>query len=233
MVSPPQVKEAPPTELEIQPDVQAAPYADLDRTPAERLSVVQPQDIPTEPIYRLSVAQYHAMLEAGILLSGDPIELLEGWLVLKMGKKPPHSVATTLIRDILLKLLPEGWFLILQEPITIAPRNEPEPDIAIVRGNVRDFLKHHPYTADTGLVMEISDTTLKRDQGLKKRIYAQAGIPFYWLLNLVDGQLEVYSEPKDGTYQHTDIYKPGESVALILDNQEIARINVSDLLPTD
>jgi len=231
MVSPPQVKEAPLTEREIQPDVQAAPYADLDRTPAERLSVVQPEDIPTEPIYRLSVAQYHAMLEAGILLSGDPIELLEGWLVLKMGKKPPHSVATTLIRDILLKLLPEGWFLILQEPITIAPRHEPEPDMTIVRGSVRTYTNHHPFPKDIGLVLEVSDSTLKRDRGVKQRIYARADIPFYWLLNLVDGQLEVYSEPKDEAYQQTTIYKPNESVALNLDGQEITRINVSDLLP--
>jgi Uma2 family endonuclease len=227
------VKEAPLTELEIQPDVQAAPYADLDRTPAERLSVVQPEDIPTLPMYRLSVAQYHAMLEAGILLSGDPIELLEGWLVLKMTKNPPHTATNRRTQRVLESILPTGWFITAQDPLTISPRNEPEPDILIVRGDSEEFAKRHPVPADVAVAMEISDSTLRTDRGVKLRIYARAGIPFYWLLNLVDGQLEVSSEPKDSTYQQTAIYTRDEMVALNLDGQEIARINVSELLPVD
>jgi Uma2 family endonuclease len=228
MVSPPQMIESVEQNAEIQ--TESALLPEMDRTPAERLSVVQPEDIPTLPIYRLSVGQYHAMLEAGILLSGDPIELLEGWLVLKMGKNSPHTIATQDNYDLLTRLLPDGWFVNSQEPVTTI-NSEPEPDLLVIRGKRHDYRENQPRAKDVGLVIEVSDSTLRTDRGIKQRIYARAGIPFYWLLNLVDGQLEVYSEPKDGTYQQTMIYTRDETVALNLDGQEIARINVGDLLP--
>lgn len=87
-------------------------------------------EVPTEPIHRLSVAQYRGMLEAGILKSGDPVELLEGWLVQKMTKNPPHRIATRRVRVALEALAPHGWYVDAQEPIVTAD-SEPEPDVAI------------------------------------------------------------------------------------------------------
>src|ERR1051326_582564 len=97
------------------------------------LSASDPQDeiphdkIPDVPIYRLTVAQYHAMARAGILDEDAPVELLEGWLVQKMTKHRPHTLATLLIRRCLERLLPAGWYLDSQEPIA-CPESEPEPD---------------------------------------------------------------------------------------------------------
>src|SRR5713101_2463260 len=84
-------------------------------------------DIPDVPIYRLTVAQYHAMARAGILDEDAPVELLEGWLVQKMTKYRPHTLATLLVRRNLERLLPRGWYLDSQEPIAM-PDSEPEPD---------------------------------------------------------------------------------------------------------
>src|SRR4051794_9081741 len=85
-------------------------------------------NVPTVPIYRLSVEQYHAMIEAGILHSGEPVELLEGWLVPKMTKHPPHIFATQTLRDLLPPLVAPGWFVNDQEPVT-TEESEPEPDL--------------------------------------------------------------------------------------------------------
>ena len=93
--------------------------------------------IPDVPIYRLSVPQYRAMAEAGILGEDDPVELLEGWLVPKMTKFPPHTLASGLLQDALTLVLPRGWYLKVQDPID-TPDSAPEPDLCVVRGTRRD-----------------------------------------------------------------------------------------------
>src|SRR5438105_8922236 len=95
--------------------------------------------VPTEPIFRLSVDQYHEMIQAGILTEDDPVELLEGWLVEKMPKNPPHTLATRLVRTALERLAPKGWFINTQEPITTT-ESEPEPDASVARGDPRQYV---------------------------------------------------------------------------------------------
>src|SRR5438445_4118523 len=100
-----------------------APVTGLTEVPA----------IPKDFIWPLSVEQYHEMIRAGILTEDDPVELLEGILVVKMAKNPPHSSATRKMRTALERLVPTGWFVDIQEPVT-TESSEPEPDLAIVRG---------------------------------------------------------------------------------------------------
>jgi Uma2 family endonuclease len=133
--------------------------------------------VPTEPVWRFSVAQYHQMIRLGILTEDDPVELLEGWIIHKMPKNPPHRAATKLTRNALEEIVPEGWYVDAQEPITLLD-SEPEPDVVVVRGNTRDYLDRHPGSQDLALVVEIADSTLERDRTSKKRLYARAGIPF-------------------------------------------------------
>jgi Uma2 family endonuclease len=193
-----------------------------------------PPDPPPEPIKRISVEQYHAIIRAGVFDDDDPIELLEGWLVEKMPKKPPHSVATGLLSDALAPLLPAGWHLITQEPITTRD-SEPEPDIGVVRGKRREYVDRHPQPKDVGLVVEVADATLARDRGVKKTIYARAGIPIYWIVNLVDRCVEIYSDPtgqaKKPDYRQRQIFGLRDSVPLVLDGEEIGRQKVKLLLP--
>jgi Uma2 family endonuclease len=186
------------------------------------------------PIYRLSVAQYHRMVRAGILVDDDPVELLEGWLVQKMGKKPPHTFSTGQVRDTLPHVLPPGWFVSSQQPVT-GETSEPEPDVAVVRGNRRDYLERHPEPRETGILVEVSDSTLRHDRGFKKRIYARDRTPVYWIVNLVDRQVEVYTDPTGPAdvpdYRQRQDYKPGEDVPVVIDGQEVGRIPVAELLP--
>jgi hypothetical protein len=193
-----------------------------------------PPGPPPEPIKRLSVAQYHAIIRAGVFDDDDPIELLEGWLVEKMPKKPPHSVATGLMSDAITPLLPAGWHIISQEPIT-TDDSEPEPDIGAVRGKRRDYVDSHPGPKDVGLIVEVADTTLARDRGVKKTIYARARMPIYWILNLVDRCVEVYTDPtgpaKKPDYRRPEIFGAKDSVPLGLDGKEIGRLKVKLLLP--
>lgn len=119
--------------------------------------------MPKEPIWRLQVRQYYDMIDAGILTDDDPVELLEGWLVTKISKAPPHRIATQLTREALAQLAPPGWYVDDQEPITTTD-SEPEPDVVIVRGDRRDYTERHPYADEVALVVEVADTTLQRDR---------------------------------------------------------------------
>lgn len=185
--------------------------------------------VPNDPIWRLTVEQYHQMIQDGILTEDDPVELLEGLLVTKMTKKPQHSLATQLLNDALKPIVTSGWFINIQEPITTAD-SEPEPDVAVIRGNRRDYRENHPTPEAVALVVEVADATLQRDRTLKLRLYANAGIPVYWILNLPERQLEVYSQPKDGDYQTRMVYAATDNVAVVIDGQEVGQLMVSDLL---
>jgi Uma2 family endonuclease len=198
------------------------------------ISAPLPAALPPEPPARFTVGQYHAMIEAGVFADDEQVELLEGWLFHKMAKKAAHSFSTRATRKILKKLLPPGWDVDSQEPIT-TPDSEPEPDVSVVRAGARDNKKRHPKPKEVGLVVEVAEGTLVRDRGIKKRIYARARIPVYWIVNLVDHQIEIYTEPtgpaKRPGYRGEQIYKPGDSIPLVLDGKEIAKIDVDEILP--
>ncbi|NEP33423.1 MAG: Uma2 family endonuclease [Moorea sp. SIO1G6] len=172
------------------------------------------------------------MIRWGILGEDDPVELLEGWLIPKMPKNPPHRASTKLTRNALEAIIPNGWYVDAQEPITL-DNSEPEPDIVIVKGDTRDYLDRHPGASDLALVVEIADSTLERDRTLKKRIYARAGISVYWIVNLIDKQLEVYTQPIDiyttPTYQQFQDYKLSEQVSVFIDDSPIGSLTVQEV----
>ncbi|XZN93017.1 MAG: Uma2 family endonuclease [Microcoleus sp.] len=190
--------------------------------------------IPNDLILRLSIQQYHAMIQAGILTDDDSVELLEGWLVFKMPKNPPHRVTTRLVRTALENILPPGWYVDSQEPITLF-NSEPEPDIVVVRGDTRQYLDRHPGAEDIALIIEVSDTTLQRDRTIKKRIYARAGIAIYWIVNLVEEQVEVYSQPSAEVeppyYSQRLDFGRSAVVPIMIAGIEIGAIAVNSLLP--
>jgi Uma2 family endonuclease len=198
-------------------------------------AVLQPRYvIPMEPVYQMSVAQYHAAIRAGIFGEGDAIELLEGLLVQKMPKKRPHVVALTKLLRLLGALLPEGWSAQSQDPITLDD-GEPEPDLAVIRGRAEDYTAGHPGASDVALVVEVSDTTLDRDRGIKLRSYARAAIPAYWIVNLVDRCVEVYSSPDAAasapSYRAHTTLRADESLRVVIAGVERGDLRVNDLLP--
>ena len=181
------------------------------------------------------------MIRLGILSDDDPVELLDGWLVYKMPKNPPHRATTKLTRNALEAVIPEGWYVDTQEPITLAD-SEPEPDVVVVRGNTRDYLDRHPGASDIALIIEVADSTLEREcpgdtlreRTSKQRLYARAGIPIYWIINLPEKQIEVYTEPvvaEESIYQHRQDYQLSDEVPVAIAGQIISRLFVLELLP--
>jgi Uma2 family endonuclease len=190
--------------------------------------------VPPFPIRRFSVAEYHQMIQAGILTEDDPVELLEGWIVPKMPRKPVHDAIIQVIDDVVSRSLPAGWDVRVQSAITTS-ESEPEPDLAVVRGDGRTYLQRHPGPGDIGTLMEVADTTLSQDRQDKGRIYARAAIPIYWIVNLIDLHIEVYTDPTgpdaSARYRSRQDYGPNDTIPLVLDSQEVARIPVQELLP--
>jgi Uma2 family endonuclease len=204
------------------------------------MSTLSPVASPPAPptwfgsLRRFSVEEYHQMIEAGILDENDNVELIEGHVVNKMSRNPPHDSAIRILSRRLDRLLPPGWDYRGQSAITLSD-SEPEPDLAVVRGDERTYGTRHPGAADVGLVVEVSDSTLAWDRSEKARIYARAGIETYWIVNLVDRRLEVHTGPSGPTaspcYARRDDIPIGSSVPLVLDGVVIAALAVSDLLP--
>lgn len=181
-------------------------------------------------MFSVSVEQYHAMIAAGAITNEDKVELLRGRLVRKMAKHPPHKVCNRKIDLALSGAVPAGWHVTNQDSLTLSD-SEPEPDAMVVRGNLADYTHRHPGPHEAGVVVEVADSSLSRDRGYKRQLYAEAGIPFYWIANLIDHQIEVYSRPVNGDYTMRSDYSLVDAIPLILDGAEVARFDVKELLP--
>ncbi len=184
------------------------------------------------PLYRISVEQYEAMTASGAIPESHRVHLINGLLVQKMTQKPPHVVADELCGSELLRVIPSGWHLRTSKPVRLpAQFSEPEPDRTIARGTIRDYEGRHPGPGDIALVVEISDSSLAEDRKLATEVYGPAGIPVYWLVNLVDRQVEVYSEPGPGGYRSSAVYAAGHTIPVVIDGREAGQIAVEDILP--
>jgi Uma2 family endonuclease len=183
---------------------------------------------------RFSVPEYHRLIELGILTEDDNLELLDGYLVHKMSRNPPHDAAIQKGTKKWLRLLPPGWDLRVQSAITL-PGSEPEPDFAIVRGDESAYVSRHPTPAEVGLVVEVSDSTLPGDRDDKGRIYARAGIDYYLIVNINDRQVEAYTSPSgpvpDPSFASRVDYRPGDTISLLLGGTALVQVAAQDLLP--
>jgi Uma2 family endonuclease len=175
--------------------------------------------------------EYDKCIEIGVFTEEDKIELIDGELIKKMPVKPPHATALSLAEEALRSLLPTGFHTRNQQPIALSNRSEPEPDIAVVTGSVRDYARRHPETAL--LLIEISDSTLAFERSRKAQIYAKAGIQDYWIVNVKGNVVEVYRNPVTergrGRYTSGQQFQAGETISPLA-FPEIS-IAVSDILP--
>jgi Uma2 family endonuclease len=181
-------------------------------------------------LYRINVHEYERIVAAGAL-DDERLELIDGYMVKKMPKNPPHSWSTRRILDLVAGFLPPGWLWRLEQPVRIPDYDEPEPDLAVVRGSLDDYKHRTPVPADVALLIEVSETTLDRDQGEKLTAYGQGNIPVYWIVSLIDGHVEVYTGPGPAGYRSRQDFKPGQTVPVIIDGHEVGRIAVAEILP--
>ena len=210
----------------------------IDQTRAEPRPEPGPWQFLMERRHRITVDEYHRMIESGAFGPEPRVELLEGVIVEKMIKKPPHIIATDLLEDLLHHLIPRGngYFITMSNPVTIEERDgEPEPDAGVYRGSIRDIATRRRTPADAALLAEVSDTSYNYDRQVKWVIYAAARVPVYWIVDLNRRQLEVHTEPngegETAVYARTQIFGPDDLVPLTLDDREVGRFLVREILP--
>lgn len=182
---------------------------------------------------RFTPEQYHTLHLNGYIQEGEPYELLEGYVVEKKMRNPPHDNGVTCLTDILYTYVPDGWFRRLQCAAALGA-SEPEPDAMVLRGVRSQLQGRLPSARDIGVIVEVSDTSLAFDRRDKGRIYARAGIPVYWIVNVIDQQVEVYTDPDTAAnppaYRTSATFAVGQSVPLVLDGVTVATIPVSEFL---
>ena len=193
------------------------------------------------PPVKITVDQYHRMIEAGILREGEPIELLDGQLVrrdraaaggdpMTVGRR--HALAIEMLIDLNPKLKRFGSYVRVQLPVTLSEHQEPEPDGATVRGSTGSYADAHPGPDDISCVIEVADSSLAEDRDRKQRIYADHGIAQYVIVNLVDNVIEEYTEPEvgRGRYARVTPFAPGKRIELRTAGKPLV-VAVRSLLP--
>ena len=181
---------------------------------------------------RWSRGEYARLIDRGILDEDDPVELLDGLLLVKEPQHSPHRTAVLLTAKALEQAFGEGWFVQTQSPIILDDRSEPEPDVCVVRGSPRDYVTAHP--SRPALIVEVAQSGLHLARGRKAAAYARAGIAEYWIVNLLDRVLEVCREPRRldrGRWGYASIEALGaEATASSLAAPE-GIVRVAELLP--
>jgi Uma2 family endonuclease len=182
------------------------------------------------PLARLTVDQYEALIDSGVFTERDRFQLINGLLVAQVPKKRPHMIACDKVGHMLERTIPAGWHVMPDGPVRLPPGSEPQPDFTVVRGKPEDYPIHPPAAAALALVVEVSFSTLDDDHNMAA-VYGAALIPVYWIVNLVDRQVEVYTGPDAYGYATYEIFMPGESVPLDVDGVQVGQIAVDDMLP--
>ena len=178
--------------------------------------------------------EYEHLVELGVLNEDEPIELIGGQMIVAEPKNSPHATAVGLTADALRSAFGSGWVVREQDPVALDDESEPEPDVAVVPGRIRDYSHAHPERP--ALIDEVADSSIAFDRRYKGSLYARAGIADYWIVNVRRRVLEVYREPVIAPaarfgwkYDRVRTLKPEATVSpLALPDAAIA---VADLLP--
>ena len=168
------------------------PKRDIDATtrPASLVVMIRARAVPTK---RWTRVQYERAIECGIFRDDERLELLDGVLVVKEPQGRPHAAAIDLVADALRRAFGQGWLVRQQVHFASGPMSRPEPDVYVVPGSPRDYLRSDP--TRPVLIVEVSQSRLRFDRRRKSAIYARAGVLDYWIVNLVDSVVEVRRDP--------------------------------------
>lgn len=180
-----------------------------------------------ESRHRFTREEYDAMIAAGVFHPEARLELVDGEIVDMTPQGSRHATGVQLVAEALRPLHTKGFLVRQQLPIALGSTSEPEPDVAVVEGQTRDFRDGHP--TSPRLVVEVADSTLAYDRSTKLELYARDHVPEYWILDLVHQTLEVYRSPEGGTYRDRRILGPDDTQAPLCDPSLV--LVVRSLLP--
>jgi len=159
-----------------------------------------------------TVAEYERMGQFGIFSEDDRVELVNGEIIQMSPIGERHAACVDFLTEFITLRLRRSAIVRVQNPVQLDDYSEPQPDIAVLKRR-DDFYRHaHPRPEDVLIVIEVSDSTLELDRGVKVPLYAGAGIPEAWVVNLPEERIEVYSDPLDGEYQAVRSYARGQKL---------------------
>lgn len=188
-----------------------------------------PQHAETRARYAFTVADYHQLIASGHFKRTDRVELISGELTIIPPIGPEHSFHTTRITNTLPQMLPTGVWLRVNEPITIGNHSEPQPDAAVVRERPDGYRSAHPGPKDVLLIIEVADTSAAFDTQVKAKLYSKAGIPEYWVIDVQESCLRVFTEPSARGYKHIQALERDDTVKSVSING--LAIQVKELMP--
>lgn len=182
----------------------------------------------TAQLAKWTRTEYDHIIDVGGFPPGKRLQLINGDIIEMSPQSSLHSTAIQLITESLRAAFPPNEYSVrVQLPLCLGTDSEPEPDLAVVRGTARDYRDAHPSSAL--LVVEVADLTLAFDRGKKKALYAETNVPEYWVLNLMDGWLELFREPAKGVYRYSGVLRPSDIISPLTAPTE--QIRVADLMP--
>ena len=186
--------------------------------------------------HRYTIADYHRMIESEIIKDDERCELLFGQVVQKMTLNPIHNNCVELLNLLLIELLGRSASVRPQCTITLPQlSSEPEPDFAIVEAPGRNYGTDNPVPGQIHFLVEVANTSLREDRTIKLNLYAASMIPIYWIVNLIDYQLEVYTDPIVGTdpnYRTRTDYDLNDDVPVIIAGQQVGTLPVKEMFPS-
>jgi Uma2 family endonuclease len=165
------------------------------------------------PLHRFNVKEYYRMAETGVLPPGVRVELLDGKIIDMSPIGPLHGGVVNRLDRFFQRCSRDRWLVTVQNPVHLEDHSEPQPDLMLLKPAADDYDSRHAMPEDVYLLIEVSDSTLAKDRDVKLPLYGQAGITELWIVNLVDGTLEIYREPHFAGYASTQILHEGESAA--------------------
>ena len=186
---------------------------------------------PTAPAItkrRFSVKEYYLMAEAGILSPRDRVELIDGEIVQMAAMGSYHAGCVLYLSTAFSQMLGQRAFVNVQSPVRLSERSEPEPDIALLRPRADFYTESHPRPEDVMLIVEVSHSTVEYDRDVKTPLYAEAGIPELWLVNLDEDYIDGLSDPVGSGYRTVRRYVHGDRIAPAL--LPDAALEVSEIL---
>jgi hypothetical protein len=197
---------------------------------------------PRTRLYPITVKHYHEMMLHGMIEEGAPFELLDGMIVRKdrsaegedlMTVGNAHIYAVLMLQRLGERLWRRGCNMWIQQPISIPPINEPEPDGTIVRGTIDDYAGRLPEAKDILCVIEVADASLRRDRTSKLEIYARGGIPMYFIINLPNRVVEVYTDPvrRKAIYGPPEILSPDDKITFPTGKGKGLTVTARELFP--
>jgi Uma2 family endonuclease len=191
-------------------------------------------------IQPLTVKQYHKFIDSGWIKESTAFELLDGFIVRKDRAKAEedimtvgdrHRIVVTLLSHLSPQFVPFGCFIQSQQPVSLPPHSEPEPDASIIRGELSDFMDAPPAADDVECIIEVADSSLPRDLGLKLRMYANAGISQYVVVDLVNNVVLDHRKPKGKKYADVTSLRVRQTIELRAGGTKSVSVSVSRLLP--